>query len=71
MRVLGIVILIVGLVVFGFGISPSQAITEQTIEAISGRNTYTTMWYVVGGITMIVGGGAITIFGKKNRKPPL
>ena len=63
MRILGIVLLIVGLVVLGFGINSSQAIGEKVVENISGRFTSNTMWYIIGGIALIVGGGALAFFG--------
>lgn len=63
MRIFGIVILIVGLVILGFGINSSQAIGEKVIENLSGRFTSKTMWYIIGGIALIVGGGALAFFG--------
>lgn len=62
MRLLGIVLLLIGLVIFGFGVSSSQAITEQVVEGVSGRYTSTTMWYIVGGIALVIGGGALAFF---------
>src|SRR5580658_6322823 len=59
MRIFGIVILIVGLVVLGFGINSSQAVGEKVVEGLSGRFTSNTMWYIIGGIALIVGGGAL------------
>ena len=63
MRIFGIVILIVGLVILGFGINSSQAVGEKVIENLSGRFTSNTMWYIIGGIALIVGGGALAFFG--------
>lgn len=63
MRIFGIVILIVGLVVLGFGINSSQAVGEKVVQDLSGRFTSDTMWYIIGGIAMIVGGGALAFFG--------
>jgi uncharacterized protein DUF3185 len=63
MRIFGFVILIVGLVILGFGINSSQAVSEKVIENISGRFTSNTMWYIIGGIALIVGGGALAFFG--------
>jgi len=63
MRILGIVLLIVGLVVFGFGLNSSQAPGEQLVETLSGRFTSNTMWYIIGGIALFVGGSALALFG--------
>ncbi len=64
MRMLGIGVIVLGIVVLGFGINSSQAVTEQVMEGISGRYTSNTMWYIIGGIAMIVAGGAL-IFTRK------
>lgn len=58
-RILGIVLLAVGLLLLAFGINSSQAITEKVVEGVSGRFTDQTMWYILGGIAMILGGGAL------------
>lgn len=62
MRALGIVILIVGLVVLGFGINSSQALGEKVVEGISGRFTSNTMWYIIGGVALIAFGGVLAFF---------
>ncbi len=59
MRILGIVIFIVGLVVLGFGINSSPSIGEKVVENLSGRFTANTMWYIIGGIALIAGGGVL------------
>ena len=63
MRILGIVILLVGLVVLGFGINSSQAVGEKVVESLSGRFTSTTMWYIIGGVALIVSGAALAFYG--------
>lgn len=65
MRILGIVILVVGVVLLLFGINSTQAVTEKVVEGFTGRFTANTMIYLIGGIAMIVGGGALVIFGGK------
>lgn len=58
-RIIGLVILVVGVVLLAFGINSSQAVAEKVIEGVSGRYTEHTMLYIVGGIAMVVGGGAL------------
>lgn len=65
MRPLGFALLAIGLVVFAFGLSSSQALTEQVVEGVSGRYTDTTMWYILGGIGLILGGSIFAFGGKK------
>jgi len=64
-RILGIVILVVGIVLLGFGINSSQAVTEQVVEGVTGRYTDNTMWYIISGIAMLIGGGALTLLGNR------
>lgn len=65
MRILGLMLLVVGLVVLAFGINSSQALTEQVVEGVSGRYTDNTMLYILGGIAMMVGGGAIAFTNRR------
>ncbi|BBI17754.1 DUF3185 family protein [Neochlamydia sp. S13] len=64
MRILGLVSLAVGIALLLFGINSSQAFTEKVVEDVTGRYTDNTMWYIIGGIAMIIGGGALTLFGR-------
>lgn len=64
MRILGFALLVVGLVILGFGLNSTQAVGEKVVENISGRYTSNTMWYIIGGIGLIVGGGALALFGR-------
>ncbi len=63
-RVIGLVILVVGIVLLGFGINASQAFTEKVMENVVGRYTEHTMWYIIGGIAMIIGGGALAFMSR-------
>ncbi len=64
-RTLGIIALVVGIVLLGFGINSTQAVTEKVVEGVSGRYTDNTMWYILSGIAMIIGGGALFISNKE------
>ena len=65
MRILGIVLAILGLIALGYAVSPSQAITEKVIEGISGRDTANTLWLILAGLTLVVGGGALALLSDK------
>jgi hypothetical protein len=67
MRVLGIIIFLMGLVLIGYGLSPSLAVTEKVIEGVSGRDTHTTVWYVLGGLILALGGVSLA-FSNSGRK---
>jgi hypothetical protein len=63
-RVIGITLLVCGMVAFGFGLNSSCGIAEQGLEKTTGRFSKGTMWYLLGGIAMMVGGGAIAVNAK-------
>jgi hypothetical protein len=64
-RIIGIVLFAVGLVLLVFGLNASNSVGEQVVETVTGRFTETTMWYIVGGIAALVGGGALAFFGDR------
>ena len=68
--ILGILTIIVGVILLGLGINSTQALSERIIEKVSGRYTKNTMWYIIGGISLIVVGFAI-IFISKYSSPSL
>ncbi|MDP2697039.1 DUF3185 family protein [Thalassospira sp.] len=62
-RILGAVILVVGLVLLAFGYNASESAVEQLSDTFMGRYTDETMWYLVVGAAATVGGGLLFIFG--------
>jgi LPXTG-motif cell wall-anchored protein len=66
MRVLGITFLIVGILVLGFGINSTFSVAEEVIEGVSGRYSSDTMWYIIGGAALIVGGAGLLLRSKKS-----
>jgi uncharacterized membrane protein HdeD (DUF308 family) len=63
-RILGIILLVIGIVCLYFGINSSNAPLDQLVEATTGRFTRHTMGYIIGGIVMIIGGGLLFIGGR-------
>lgn len=64
-RIIGLAILVGGIIVFSFGINSSRAVVEQGLEKVTGRYSGNTMWYIIGGIIMIVGGGSLAANAKR------
>lgn len=59
-KVVGLVLLVVGLVLLFFGWQASESIGEQVVETFTGRFSDETMWYIIGGIAAIVVGAVLT-----------
>ena len=64
-QILGVVALVIGLVLLGFAYHASNAPMEQVSEAITGRYTNQTMWYLILGIAATVGGVLLVAFGRR------
>jgi len=62
-RIIGLVLLAVGVTLLIFGYNASQSVGEQIVEGVTGRFTQQTMMYVIGGIAAIVGGAALAFWG--------
>jgi uncharacterized membrane protein YidH (DUF202 family) len=57
-RILALVVLAVGIVLLVYGIDSTDSMAEKIVEGTTGRYTDETMWYIIGGIAMIIAGGA-------------
>ena len=61
----GIVALVLGAVLLGFAYHSSNAPLDQISSTLTGHYTNQTMWYLLGGIGITLGGGLLAIFGKR------
>lgn len=64
-QVVGLVLLVVGVILLYFGWQASQSIGDQVTEAVTGRFTDATMWYLIGGAAAIVAGGYLALVAKR------
>lgn len=55
-KVVGVALLVVGALLLFFGWQSSQSLGDQVSEAITGRFTDTTMWYIIGGAAATAAG---------------
>lgn len=62
-RILGFVILVVGLLLLAFGLNASESVADSVSEGVTGRFTDKTMWYLVGGGALAVLGAGLAFFG--------
>lgn len=60
-KVLGIVLLVIGVILLFFGYNASQSLGEQMAESFTGRFTDQTMWYIIAGATSVVVGAVLTL----------
>ena len=44
----------------------SNAPLDQIFSTFTGRYTDQTMWYLIGGIVLVLAGGLLTIFGRRS-----
>jgi uncharacterized membrane protein YdcZ (DUF606 family) len=65
--IFGLVALTVGAVLLFFAWRASQAPMEQISEALTGRYTDNTMWYLLGGIVAVVVGAGLLYRGYVRR----
>ena len=49
-RILGVVILIVGIVLLSVGLHASHSVADRVSDTFTGRFTQATTWYIIGGI---------------------
>ena len=62
-QILGAVALVIGLVLLGFAYQASNAPMEQVSDALTGRYTNQTMWYLIVGIAAAVWVVLLVAFG--------
>lgn len=64
-RVLGVIALVAGLILVGFGLNASDAPVEQLQETFTGSYSDRTMWYLIGGAATACGGLVLLLLGRK------
>lgn len=55
-RILSIILIVIGVVLLGFGIAATQRTGEKVVGEVTGNFTNQTMWYIIGGVALIIGG---------------
>jgi len=64
-RILGVVILVIGIALLVTGYNASESAVDQISETLVGRYTDETIWYLIGGIAGVVGGVLLMLFGRR------
>jgi uncharacterized membrane protein HdeD (DUF308 family) len=65
---LGIVLLVVGLFVFIYGMNASKSFVEQVSNSLTGRYSDATSWYLIGGIAALAAGILLLLSGILGKK---
>ncbi len=68
-RIVGIVLAILGVILFIVGLNASDSLADRMSNFFTGRFTETTMWYMIGGAVLAIGGGVLAAFGSPGGKP--
>jgi len=63
-KLLGIVLLVVGIGLLYFGYQSTQSVGGQVTKTLTGRFTDETMWYLIGGAAAAAAGAFLTFVRK-------
>lgn len=61
-KLVGIVLLVVGIMLLYFGWQASESLGDQITRTVTGRFTDETMWYLIGGAAAAVAGVFLLFF---------
>lgn len=64
-RILAVVLLVVGSILLFFAYQSSQSLGDQVSEAVTGRFTDATTWYLILGAASVVA-GAVMLISRRN-----
>jgi uncharacterized membrane protein YqhA len=67
MQIVGVVLVVLGIMLLGFGFNAAQSPVEELAQTFTGRYTEDTMWYFIGGAASLVGGLLLVMFGRGPR----
>jgi hypothetical protein len=65
-RVFGIVLLVLGVILLGFGINAHDSVADSVKENFTGRYTDRTMSYLIGGAVAAVAGLGLLLSGRRS-----
>ncbi|MCA1769595.1 MAG: DUF3185 family protein [Halomonas sp.] len=66
-KVLALVLLVVGLILLFLAYQSSQSLGDQVSEAVTGRFTDSTIWFLILGAISAVAGVGLLLSGKSSR----
>jgi uncharacterized membrane protein YidH (DUF202 family) len=66
-RIVGIVLLIVGVIALVMGMNASHSVADQVSNTFTGKFTEATTWYILGGIAAAIVGVLMVLFSVKGK----
>jgi hypothetical protein len=66
-RILGVVLLVVGVILFIVGMNSSHSVADRVSNTFTGRFTEATTWYIVGGIAAALLGLLMALVGGRGK----
>ncbi|HUR29543.1 MAG TPA: DUF3185 family protein [Planctomycetota bacterium] len=69
LRVFGIVLIVLGVILLGFGFNAHDSVADSVKEGITGRYTDRTMGYLIGGAIAAVAGIGLLMSGRGRSLP--
>ena len=66
-RILGVVLLIVGVTLLLMGMNASHSVADQVSDTFTGRFTDKTTWFIIGGIAAGLLGLLMTLVGSRGK----
>lgn len=67
-RILALVLLVVGGILLFFAYQSSQSLDDEVTEAVTGRFTDSTTWFLILGAASAVAGIGLLLFGQSARR---
>jgi len=67
-RILGVVLLAVGIGLLIFGLNATDSVGEKVTEGLTGKYTDKTTWYIIGGVALALAGGAMALIGGRRTR---
>lgn len=64
-RILGVVFLVVGVVLFLFGLNATDSVADTVSEGFTGKYTDETMWFIIGGLVAAIVGFVLMLGGRR------
>ncbi len=65
-QIVGVVLVVVGVILLGFGYNAAQSPADQLAETFTGTFTDQTMWFFILGAAAVVGGGLLALLGRRS-----